>query len=821
MIQNYPFFANLLELRKEQFERNTAHMNLSKEEKDRRWRVFEQQQAAEMAMAMQAMNGQSNFSAFESTWRTDNTVSGASYLFNNGSTAVQVLRASAAMTANVSAATGSTQLVYASPPNTSLGPEPLFVGAHIYGGGLNGATKIANISGNTITLSLPTTRLTNNAQLRVNLTTLPNQIRLPLVSNGSYNFYVDWGDGQVDLIRSWNQPEVLHTYSTAGTYNVKILGNITGWDFNFSSDANKIIKINKWGCLRFVEPASNITSGFFCGCNALDLTEVSDIPYLRNIRSIKNMFASFWQERSQGTSPPRINRLNEWDVSFIQDFSGVFQQNQYFNTDIGNWDVSNATNMTAMFAGYNSVGGSAQKGIFDNGGSDSIGNWNVGKVTDMSNMFLWQGSFNRAIGNWDVSNVISFYRFMRGAEIGANNGEGIFNRPLNWNPRSAVTMEEMLCYQRSFNQDIGGWDVSKVQNFNSFLAIPNLTNTTNGVFNNGGADTLKYWNTSSATNMNKMFQKQPQFDQNIGTWNVSNVTNMREMFYIINGVSSTVVTGNFNNGGSDSIKNWDVSKVTTFNTTFYNQPNFNQPIGQWRPSACRIFDYMFANQAIGQGFNQNINGWGAHTAAAQSMVGMFYRNSSYDQPMDQWNTANVTTMQLLFNDATAFNQNIGAWNVVNVIRMDSMFERTTAGAGGFNNGGSSDINNWNMVNVKRVTKMFKNQTSFNQPLGNWVIATLGAGFTYTAPSGSYGTSGTVTLASNRDQAFQEFMAGKTFNDYSTANYDATLIGWASRVPQTAIKANFGTIRYTAAATTARDTVLRTQRGWSFSDGGVI
>jgi surface protein len=819
MIQNYPFFANLLELRKEQFERNTAHMNLSKEEKDRRWRVFEQQQAAEMAMAMHAMNGQSNFSAFESTWKTDNTVSASGYLYSGSSTSTQVNRPRASISPNVSGATGSTSLTFASPPTTSSGSEALFVGAYIFGGGLTGGTKISNISGNTITLTLPTSRVTTNAQLFVSLTTLPNQIRLPLVSNGSYNFYVDWGDGNVDLITRWDQPEVLHTYSTAGTYNVKILGNITGWNFAFNTDANKIIKINKWGCLRFVDPSSSISSGFFCGCNALDLTEVSDLPYLRNLSSLKNMFAYFWAERSQGTSPPRINRLNEWDVSFIQDFSGMFQQNQYFNQNIGDWDVSNATNMSAMFASYQSVGGGLQPGIFDNGGSDSIGNWKVGKVTSMANMFLFQGSFNRAIGNWDVSNVRTFYRFMKGPDLGANAGGGIFNKPLNWNPRSAVTMEEMFYYQRSFNQDIGGWDVGKVQNFNSFLAIPFLTGTNNGAFNNGGADTLKYWNTSSATTMNKMFQKQPQFNQNIGTWNVSNVTDMREMFYSID--STAVVLGNFNNGGSDSIKNWDVSKVTTFNTTFYNQPNFNQPIGQWRPSACRILDYMFGNQNIGQGFNQNINGWGAYTGAVQSMVGMFYRNSSYNQPMDQWNTSNVTTMEKIFNDANAFNQNIGSWNVVNVIRMDSMFERTTAGAGGFNNGGSSDINNWNMVNVKRVTKMFKNQTSFNQPLGNWNIATLGAGFTYTAPSGSYGTSGTVTLANNRDQAFQEFMAGKTFNDYSTANYDATLIGWASRASQTAIKVNFGTIRYTASATTAHETTLRIGRGWSFTDGGQI
>ena len=751
MIRNYPFFANLLELRKEQFERNTAHMNLSKEEKDRRWRVFEQQQAAEMAMAMQAMNGQSNFSAFESTWKTDN-FTGANVRFITPLGIVTVSRTSSA-----------------SPSNS---------------------------------------------------------IRLPLVSNGTYNFYVDWGDGKVDLITRWDQPEVTHTYPAIGTYNVKILGSIIGWNFNFNGEANKIIRINKWGCLRFVDPTGSTTSGFFCGCNALDLTQVSDTPFLKNISSVRNMFNNFWQERSQGTSPPIINKLNEWDVSSIQDFSGMFAQNNYFNQNIGNWDVSNARDMSFMFASYVSVGGTQQKGFFDNGGSNSIGGWNVSNVTNMNGMFQFQGFFNRTIGNWDVSKVTNFSKFMSAlANIGTN-GNGIFNQPLNWNPRSAVNMSEMFLHQTAFNQDIGGWDVSKVQDFSSFLEIPFFTNAGNGAFNNGGADTLKNWNTSSATNMFRMFRKQTQFNQNIGTWDVSKVTNMQQMFAI--GLTSGIGSGVFNNGGSDSIRNWNVSSVTTFLAAFYNQPSFNQPIGEWQPSACRILDYMFGRDNIGQGFNQSINGWGAYTGNVVSMQGMFYRNSSYNQPMDQWNTANVIDMQLVFNDATAFNQNIGAWNVGNVIRMDSMFDRTTAGAGGFNNGGSSDINNWNMINVRRVTAMFRNQTSFNQPLGNWNIANIGAAFTWTTPTGGSAVTptGSISLATNRGQAFQNFMTGKTFNDYSTTNYDALWIGWASRASQTNIQINFGItptgIRRTAASSAARAIFGPSpNRAWTITDGGTV
>jgi len=35
---------------------------------------------------------------------------------------------------------------------------------------------------------------------------------------GTYNTLVDWGDGNSDLITSWNQAEVTHTYATADIY---------------------------------------------------------------------------------------------------------------------------------------------------------------------------------------------------------------------------------------------------------------------------------------------------------------------------------------------------------------------------------------------------------------------------------------------------------------------------------------------------------------------------------------------------------------------------------------------------------------------------
>jgi len=44
----------------------------------------------------------------------------------------------------------------------------------------------------------------------------------------TYDFTVDWGDGTENTITSYNQPEIEHTYATAGTYTIAIHGTMGG-----------------------------------------------------------------------------------------------------------------------------------------------------------------------------------------------------------------------------------------------------------------------------------------------------------------------------------------------------------------------------------------------------------------------------------------------------------------------------------------------------------------------------------------------------------------------------------------------------------------
>ena len=84
---------------------------------------------------------------------------------------------------------------------------------------------------------------------------------LPLRSDGLYDFRIDWGDGTAnrDDITVYNQSEVTHQYDDTGVYTIKIVGDITGWQFDNAGDDDKILDISQWGPLGF-------DGGGFYGC---------------------------------------------------------------------------------------------------------------------------------------------------------------------------------------------------------------------------------------------------------------------------------------------------------------------------------------------------------------------------------------------------------------------------------------------------------------------------------------------------------------------------------------------------------------------------
>ena len=112
--------------------------------------------------------------------------------------------------------------------------------------------------------------------------------------------------------------------------------------------------------------------------------------------------------------------------------------------DIDKWDVSNVTNMRAMFEGCMDL-------------DCDLSSWDVSKVKDMGYMFYGCRLFESDLSKWDVSNV--------------------------------ETMIKMFYECRSFDSDLSNWDVSNVESM--VLMFENCSNFTGKGLDNWNVSKLK------------------------------------------------------------------------------------------------------------------------------------------------------------------------------------------------------------------------------------------------------------------------------------------------------------------------------------------
>jgi len=198
------------------------------------------------------------------------------------------------------------------------------------------------------------------------------------------------------------------------------------------------------------------------------------------------------------------------------------------------------------------------------------------------------------------------------------------------------------------------------------------------------------------------------------------------------------------------------------------------------PAAVNMSD-MFAGASV---FNRDISAW--NVSKVTNMTSMFQSTSAFNQNIGSWDVSNVTTMQQMFNNALAFNQNISGWNIQKVNNFSSMFNAATA----FTNGAAALTWNANIGALVAgnidMSYMFQNTTNFNQSLASWDITKV------------------------------NLMTDMLNNcGINTANYDATLIGWAGQAVQNNVPLG-ATGRTYCAATSERNNTLVTSKGWTIS-----
>ena len=246
---------------------------------------------------------------------------------------------------------------------------------------------------------------------------LNTQFMMPLVSGGSYNATVNWGDGSSDTITSYNQQEVTHTYSSAGQYEISIEGTLQGWQFNNAGDRLKMLDVKQWGVLDLSTPSS------FYGCTNLD---------------------------ASATDAPTVSSTS---------FSQMFRNCTNFNGAIGKWDITTVTNLSSAFRDAVSF-------------NKSLNNWNTSNITILSNTFRGCTSFDQDLNSWDTSNVENMSFCFR--DCTQFNGD-IYS----WDTTNVENMSSMLYNCDLFDQSLAAWTIARVSNFTNFMQNATGLSTSN------------------------------------------------------------------------------------------------------------------------------------------------------------------------------------------------------------------------------------------------------------------------------------------------------------------------------------------------------
>jgi surface protein len=435
--------------------------------------------------------------------------------------------------------------------------------------------------------------------------------------------------------------------------------------------------------------------------------------------------------------------LSSWNTSSVTNMRLMFQGATSFNQPLSSWNTSNVTNMSFMFYEATTFN---EHLTWDTGrviimaymffGARNFNqdlDWDTSNVVFFQNMFEGALAFNGDLREWDTSSA----RFMTRMFYNADS----FAQELCWDLSLVGTASMMLCStQASLDPSCTPSDILEMVRCEGGdpspapspvvapTAVPTLRPTPGDttqatpppsrapvmVNDNGNGNVLddtslrvavdlwfsdrataieSYgpigdWDVSSVSNMERLFQNEEEFNDNISRWNTSNVNSMEFMF------SGATL---FN----QPLASWDTSRVESMSSMFERATSFDQPLSGWNTPNVTTMSFMFWKATA---FNQHLT-W--DTGRVNNMAYMFLGAQNFNQDLD-WDTSNLVFFSHMFESALAFNGDLREWDTSNGVYFDSMFESALA----FN----GDLREWDTSSAQFMTRMFYNADSFAQEL---------------------------------------------------------------------------------------------------------
>jgi surface protein len=505
-------------------------------------------------------------------------------------------------------------------------------------------------------------------------------VTLPLVSGYNYNFIVDWGDGSVGQVTTYNDVDATHTYALGGTYSIKMTGTLEGWSISGGALKNYIIEVSQWG-----RTGLKYISGGFWNCTRL--TGVYGKLISTNITDFTRLF--------HGCTSLAIVECGDWDTSAVTKMNGTFYNcTSLTSIDVANWDVSNVTEF-----GYQGGYGNTY-GTFENCTNITtldLSSWNLQKAIYLRGTFAYCRKLT-SIGceNWYVTKVVSFGSTFQ-------NCSALTSLDLSaWvlNTTSSVVLDNTFkdCSGLTL-LDVSTWNTSKVTTLAyTFSGCSNLTSLD-----------VSTWNTISNTNCSGTFYNCSKLTTlDISDWSMGNVTTLSKMFYLCSKMTYY------------DVRSWSTPKVTDMTATWGSNTSLTSIVGLSSLTVNKVTSF---GSDTGYGANygtfyntplltdlSGVEDWVLNTTSNITMVGMFWSCGITSLDLSGWNVSKCITFQNMFSNCSSITSiNCANWtlNTSTNISMDSMFNNCTSLT-------SLDITGWNTSKV----------TSFNAFCNNCPLTSL-------------------------------------------------------------------------------------------------
>ena len=125
--------------------------------------------------------------------------------------------------------------------------------------------------------------------------------------------------------------------------------------------------------------------------NDIDVSKITDMG-AKDLGKVEDEYGFVDEMGLFECLDPHNIKINSWNVSNVEDMTGMFCGCKNFNADLSDWNVSKVKSMNSMFRGCENFNGTG------------LENWNVLNVRHMCFMFA-NTPFNQDISQWNVSNV--------------------------------------------------------------------------------------------------------------------------------------------------------------------------------------------------------------------------------------------------------------------------------------------------------------------------------------------------------------------------------------------------------------------------------